>query len=960
MIPHGNVTDEYEFLRRSVLDHVDRAIEARPDFIPSEPHWGAELERRASQPLPIRTIDLDPELDIQGHFSPTNPLTIRETIAGARENLRVGARHVFQVPDGESGFQQLLATPRSIAEEVGHLYTVTADAAANFAENTGMTPRRIAAAALVPIVIAAGLDAMAEKSSNTIEVAAGDLSEIAFYRTDNATVVEMGDISSQDISLSIERATVAGGFEIGEVKVEGESLVLPLYEDEAEQLYIDEGRALASYVAFVAPDPSPEVTTPETTVPVITEEAETQPNIDPETLNDSEYMIWLAEQVNPTVEGYNAFTVDTSREDAFKDELSGDAIEPTAFVGHWTAGTYKNGVDQFVSAIKNREGNCCSVMYFMDRNAVTYRFTDSWERTAHAYGANTFTQGVEIEADNLRGENGYTAQQMEAFVYLAYRFMDANDIAIERKNFLGHEEVDEEHGRGGKIDMPTELVDLLFPKLQSLSNELRGITVTPESSDPNERYNRAVDALLSEISKDEGSWDSINTGKASDTELGGDKYMDLLGGRMLRELTVQEVLDTQASTRLSAVGRYQIVPDTLMAAVKSTGIDRSRKFDEATQNELAVDFLIMTDRKPLAGYIKGESDDIEAALLSISQLWASFPSPDSYNDSMGRPHGTGYYDGDSAGNMASGGAERVDQIASLLNELRDAYSAKHNPTPAPPSNPPTVNRNMVMIGDSLTLGYQQGGIEAKDEGYGINITGVDAIGGRSLVHPEVSGLQGIEKMRPQIEGAEIVYLGFGTNAAEKNEEFEEGLRNSIRGITDSDTQVVVPTLFSGSRVESRNEIINRVAKEEGASVIDFSADVQISSDNLHPANYDEVAESLLEKVSGIPVKVAPVETPQEIQNETTTTTLAETTTTAPSTASTRIDEGRLRSSTWFNSRDAVRHIYSAYEDVFRGSDGLVDQAALDRWIDRNVETRERNGVIQYEVRLDNIPTAEDK
>ena len=379
-------------------------------------------------------------------------------------------RYLLNIPDGEDTKEFIKALPYSLREQLGSdlktFYEGLKTASSSIYEQTSTVQRRIVATMTIAGILATGV-VMNEEGNHRELAAPSDGIGLVYERTSSATVVQLGDLANQDIEKSVD--DVANVLQVddkeqSEIKVKGNELILPVD--------ISEDEILAAFIAWQAQEtdhdrqePTTTISAPETTVPQ---------NVDPEVLNDEEYIKWLVDQVKPTAEGYKAYDVDTSREDAFKDELSGQRIKPTAFVGHWTAGTYRNGVDQFISSIKNREGNCCSVMYFMDREGKTYRLTDSWEKTAHARGANSFTQGVEIEADNLRGKNEYTPKQMENFLYLAYRFMEANDIPIQRDRLLGHQEVDKEYGRGGKIDMPPELVDQLFPKLKQLDKELKG------------------------------------------------------------------------------------------------------------------------------------------------------------------------------------------------------------------------------------------------------------------------------------------------------------------------------------------------------------------------------------------------------------------------------------------------------------------------------------------------------
>lgn len=395
------------------------------------------------------------------------------------------------------------------------------------------------------------------------------------------------------------------------------------------------------------------------------------PEKNPEQMTDTEYMQWLASEVNPTVADLFALQVDTSRMGAFDSELSGTRIQPTKFVGHWTAGLYENGVDQFVSSIKGRDGDCCNVTYFMDLDGQIYQFADPNIMTSHAKGANSFSQGVEIEARGLRD---YGPQQMRNFVLLAYRFMREQNIPIERPNFTGHEEVDVIHAhRGWKSDMPTELVDMLFPKLKALDDLVKAQdaqdqavveSIVPEVHElsSQERYDALIDMLLAEISSHEGGIDSVNTGDAGDTKVGSERYNQILGGRLLSELTIAEVMELQAQDLLFAVGYMQFIPDTLKGAVQVTGIDTTRKFDLVTQKELAIKYLIFGKRKHLKGYINGENYSLDSATQDLCQEFASMPCP----------NGEGFYDGDSAGNNAKNGLQRLPHIRGVLIMLRTA------------------------------------------------------------------------------------------------------------------------------------------------------------------------------------------------------------------------------------------------------------------------------------------------
>ncbi len=90
----------------------------------------------------------------------------------------------------------------------------------------------------------------------------------------------------------------------------------------------------------------------------------------------------------------------------------------------------------------------------------------------------------------------------------------------------------------------------------------------------------------------------------------------------LSSMTIGEVLAWQdsidASSRSEAAGRYQIMEDTLRGLMTSKGIDKNRRFDSATQDELAV--MLLKRR----GWDPNRSDLVKMG-NSIAHEWAALP-----------------------------------------------------------------------------------------------------------------------------------------------------------------------------------------------------------------------------------------------------------------------------------------------------------------------------------------------
>ncbi len=771
--------------------------------------------------------------------------------------------------------------------------------------------------------------------------------EVAYTEDYAVVTVPALESEGQDPAKSSVDAAVTAGLEQDDVAVQGDKLLLPSDVDEATIV-----RAVIGASAKDTVDGEGLRAAPSTT---IEQQAETAP-VSIEAMTDAEFIDWIAENTKPTAEEYRQFDVDTSRQDVFKEELSGDRIEPRAFVGHWTGARYENGVDQFVSAIKNREGNCCSVMYFMDRDAKVYRFSDSWEKMAHAYGANSFTQGVEIEAAGLKD---YTPEQMKAFIYLSYRFMKANDIVISRDTFLGHEEVDAEYGNHQKPDMPRELVDKLFPILERFAREVEAAnTPAPEEANP-KGYHDALMALLTEIRQHEGGWDSINRGGAGDTRLYGDAYFAALGGRKLSELTIQEILDLQAADKIMAVGADQFIPGTFRSAVKSTGIDTNRKFDEATQNELAINYLLLSKRETLSKYLKAESEDIEGALRDLCYEWASVPCAD------GESHYAGM-----AGNKSVGGLPRREELRSMLVAARAAKLAELQPK----AEVPEVNNNVVFIGDSLTVGYTKfGEIESQDESVGLNILVADGVGGRPLVGSEGSddGLHAIEANIDSIKQAGTVVVALGTNAPESEEQYQAGVEQLIQRIHQPDVNPLAKIVFvsgfsyedgsrSAQRRDRRTEILNTVADPNpDVYVIDVKHVLQSGSfagDNVHLTadGYKKAATEILTQTAQIarkPSENQPVPAPVEAAPQTTTSVPTSLVVEQPVEEIPVAAETKVINNEIMVSRESALEIYR----VYFLKDGVIDQSGLEAFVESLPQAQNDKGEQRFSVGTEYIP-----
>lgn len=132
-------------------------------------------------------------------------------------------------------------------------------------------------------------------------------------------------------------------------------------------------------------------------------------------------------------------------------------------------------------------------------------------------------------------------------------------------------------------------------------------------------------------------------------------------------MTVKEVLDWQDSIDRAygseAAGAYQIMEDTLRSLVKEGKAKLTDRFDEKTQDALAV---LLLERRGLKDFLAGKASPAVFG-QSLSKEWASLPC--TLVDKRGRPaQGQSYYDGDG---LNKSGA-KVTEFVRLLTQTRQA------------------------------------------------------------------------------------------------------------------------------------------------------------------------------------------------------------------------------------------------------------------------------------------------
>lgn len=171
--------------------------------------------------------------------------------------------------------------------------------------------------------------------------------------------------------------------------------------------------------------------------------------------------------------------------------------------------------------------------------------------------------------------------------------------------------------------------------------------------------------FLTFISKGEGGYESSNRG-TKNKKIQGSTHSTMRDNKKLSEMTIDEIRakmkikSPDNADRLFAVGKYQLIPTTFEMAVKATGLSGDTVFNPETQEKLG-QYLLFEKRPALGAYIKGESNDMNKALLEAAKEWASLPVP------SGSKKGKSYY---GEGNKAQ---HTLEETISALTKARTAY-----------------------------------------------------------------------------------------------------------------------------------------------------------------------------------------------------------------------------------------------------------------------------------------------
>lgn len=123
------------------------------------------------------------------------------------------------------------------------------------------------------------------------------------------------------------------------------------------------------------------------------------------------------------------------------------------------------------------------------------------------------------------------------------------------------------------------------------------------------------DSFSAMIGRGEGGYNSVNLGS---------KYGYKAGTRNLTDMTVAEVYAMQKRMEVNAVGKFQIIRDTMPEVIKGLGLTGKEKFNEEMQEKMGA-WLLFNKRGQLGGYLKGKHSNRTLAGDEAAREWASLP-----------------------------------------------------------------------------------------------------------------------------------------------------------------------------------------------------------------------------------------------------------------------------------------------------------------------------------------------
>jgi hypothetical protein len=173
-----------------------------------------------------------------------------------------------------------------------------------------------------------------------------------------------------------------------------------------------------------------------------------------------------------------------------------------------------------------------------------------------------------------------------------------------------------------------QMMQYVRPELQryltnrpSLGRTARASYLTAGGAGSNQPYQPILDLIASKESQGTDpqlkGYDALNRGGSAGGHVAhGSSTGTKQFGRALTQMTVGEIMDMQARGELHATGRYQIIASTLKGLVNRGVASRSDRYDQATQDRLAISLL-----HGRAGKFFSGTSSADAVIPGLGQEW---------------------------------------------------------------------------------------------------------------------------------------------------------------------------------------------------------------------------------------------------------------------------------------------------------------------------------------------------
>jgi hypothetical protein len=143
----------------------------------------------------------------------------------------------------------------------------------------------------------------------------------------------------------------------------------------------------------------------------------------------------------------------------------------------------------------------------------------------------------------------------------------------------------------------------------------------------------SLGAAIAKGESAKGSYNAANMGTKNNKIVPVKDKLDLENttvGEIIRRQSIKWGA-TNENEKLFAVGKYQIIPQTLLEAVKKLNISPNEKFSGPLQERMFNEYLLKIKRPAISEYLNSAVDDpvlLKKALKQLSLEWASIADPD--------------------------------------------------------------------------------------------------------------------------------------------------------------------------------------------------------------------------------------------------------------------------------------------------------------------------------------------